>query len=203
MKILEARALKIPDIKIFKYARFKDERGYFTETFRKKDLTSVILDLPEVLQANESYSKPQVLRGLHFQWSPYMGKLVRPVSGRLIDFALDIRKSSKTFSKIVAAELTANVGSEYGEWIWVPPGFAHGIYLPEGGTVEYICTGEYSPGNEAGIYPLSEDIDWSLCDEGVYKEFMANKNNFVISEKDKQGLSLNAWKIDLRSDNFI
>ncbi|MBL8030460.1 MAG: dTDP-4-dehydrorhamnose 3,5-epimerase family protein [Candidatus Doudnabacteria bacterium] len=203
MKILETRSLKIEEVKIFKYARFKDERGYFTETFRKSDMAGFLGSGAEILQANESYSKPKVLRGLHFQWSPYMGKLVRPLNCRLIDLALDIRKNSKTFGKIVAAELIGSLENEYGEWIWVPPGFAHGIYLPEGGLVEYMCTGDYSPGNEAGIHPLSEDIDWSLCEEKIYNEFQREKNNFIISAKDKLGLSIGDWQKDPRSENFL
>jgi len=135
MKIVEIKELDIPEVKIIKFKRFVDNRGYFTEQFRKSDL----LDSSDVdflkgesfVQANESFSHKNTFRGLHFQWNPYMGKLVRPLSGSLIDFALDIRKGSPNLGKIIAYEIPNNKDDEYAEWIWVPPGFAHGILLTE------------------------------------------------------------------------
>ena len=98
-----------------------------------------------------------------------MGKLVRTLSGRMVDMILDIRKGSTTFGKIIAYDMPSEHEADYNEWIWVPPGFAHGNFFTEDSTIEYFCSGEYSPGCEAGISPLAADIDWSLC-EGSLKE---------------------------------
>ena len=91
MKIISIKSLNIPDVKVIKFARFADDRGYFTESFRKSDL----LNHPgmdsmgsfDFMQSNESYSKKGVIRGLHLQWNPYMGKLVRILSGHMVDLA--------------------------------------------------------------------------------------------------------------------
>jgi dTDP-4-dehydrorhamnose 3,5-epimerase len=208
MKILEIVELKIPEIKVFRYGRFADHRGYFTEHFRYSDFFGN-KELPfkkdeEFLQANESFSYKNTFRGLHFQWNPYMGKLVRPVTGSLMDFALDIRKNSPTFGKIIAYEMIVKRQDNFGEWIWVPPGFAHGILLPEDSLVEYFCTGEYSQGCEAGISPLSKDIDWSLCNNEIKAVFDSIVPlSELISEKDKNGHTLSSWLEDKNSDNFI
>jgi dTDP-4-dehydrorhamnose 3,5-epimerase len=207
MKITEIKKLSIPEVVVIGYKRFLDHRGYFTETFRKSDLieNSGIESLKgkEFLQANESFSHKGTFRGLHFQWNPYMGKLVRPVKGDLIDFALDIRKGSPTLGKIIGYRMQPNIDREYGEWIWLPSGFAHGILLLEDSLIEYFCTGEYSPGCEAGISPLADDIDWSLCDSELKKQFdEIVPDTAFISDKDRNGLTLKEWLKEPRSDNF-
>ncbi len=207
MKILSIESLKIPEVKVIKFARFKDHRGYFTEHFRKSDL----LDNEEILslknqnfvQANHSYSKKGVIRGLHFQWNPYMGKLVRTIKGHMVDLIADIRKGSPTYGKVIAYDMPADEERDYDEWIWVPPGFAHGNYFKEESAIEYFCTGEYSPGCEAGLSPMAQDLDWSLCDEKLKEEFQELKENFIITDKDKNGLTLEQWTMDERSNNFI
>jgi dTDP-4-dehydrorhamnose 3,5-epimerase len=207
MKILSVKTLALPEVKIISYQRFADERGYFTETFRKSDFeTDKNLEFLHGLnftQANESWSRSNVIRGLHFQWNPFMGKLVRPLVGHLIDMVLDIRLKSPNFGKIIMAELPAKSDSEYGQWIWVPPGFAHGIFLPEVSLIEYFCTGEYSPGCEAGISPLAGDLDWALCEPKLKDKFIRSLPNSVISPKDRAGFSLASWQADERSSNFI
>ena len=138
MKILEVKNLAIEDVKVIKYARFSDHRGYFTETFRKSDFQKLnIFKNVEFIQSNESYSKKGVIRGLHFQWNPYMGKLIRTLRGRMVDMVMDIRKGSKTFGKIIAYDMPADTESDFGEWIWVPVGFAHGNFFPEDSQIEY------------------------------------------------------------------
>ncbi len=128
MKILEIRSLAIPDVKIVRYARFRDDRGYFTETFRKSDLwghaDAACFQGVEFKQSNESYSRAGVVRGLHFQWNPHQGKMVRTIAGHIIDLALDIRKGSPSFGKIIAYELPASPAAAFADWIWLPPGFA-------------------------------------------------------------------------------
>lgn len=204
MKILEVKSLTIPDVKIIKTARFRDERGYFTETFRSSDLKKVIPDF-SIQQVNESYSSTKgVLRGLHLQWNPYMGKLVRTLSGHMIDIVLDIRKGSPYFGKIIGYDMPASKLSDYFEWIWIPVGFAHGNFFLEETSIEYFCTGEYNPENGASILPLAPDLDWSLCEKstkGQFDEFI--KNKVIVSEKDQRGLTLGEWSKDKKSDNFI
>ncbi|MFW9996539.1 MAG: dTDP-4-dehydrorhamnose 3,5-epimerase family protein [Candidatus Odinarchaeota archaeon] len=208
MKILSIENLVIPEIKIIKFARFRDQRGYFTEQFRKSDLLTgqkiSSLEQVEFVQANESFSKKGVIRGLHFQWNPYMGKLVRTVEGYMVDLALDIRKNSPTYGKIIAYDMPASAIDEYGTWIWVPPGFAHGNFFIQDTFIEYFCTGEYSPGCEAGISPIAEDFDWSLVNKDLKRKFDdIIDSEAIMTEKDRNGLTLDEWNKDERSNEFI
>lgn len=208
MKILHVQSLKIPEIKTVRFARFCDHRGYFTEQYRMGDFRNH----PEMdfmkgisfVQANESYSKSGTVRGLHFQWNPYMGKLVRTLSGRMVDMVLDIRKGSPTFGKIIGYDMPASPGMDFNEWIWVPPGFAHGNFFTEETLIEYFCSGQYSPGCEAGISPLAGDIDWSLCAPELKALFdTIAPTTERITEKDKNGFTLTAWEADERSNQFL
>ena len=209
MKIIEVKSLAINDVKVIKFGRFSDNRGYFTEPYRKSDFSNyeslcpIFKDI-SFYQQNESYSYANVLRGLHFQWNPFMGKLVRTIRGRMIDIVMDIRKNSPTLGKAIMYDMPSNPTDDSGEWIWVPPGFAHGNLFTEETVIEYLCTGEYSPGCEAGVSPLSEDIDWSLCSielKSIFENLTRNK--VLLSEKDKLGLGLNQWLSESRSDNFV
>ena len=227
MKVETVEPLAIPELKVIRFGRFRDDRGYFTETYRLGDLdqhaeTGFLRDV-RFLQINESYSRAGVIRGLHFQWNPHMGKLVRAVRGRVVDLALDIRLRSPTLGRIVARDISDEPGADYGEWIWVPPGFAHGFFCTTDSTLEYLCSGEYSPGNEAGISPLAPDLDWSLCDRELKRAFdelaagelaagkaaagraaagRAAAGEAILSVKDRNALSLNEWLADDRSANF-
>ena len=97
MKILEIKTLAISEIKVIRFARFCDHRGYFTESYNKNDFSDIdFMKGVEFLQANESYSKSETIRGLHFQWDPYMGKLIRVQYGHMVDLVLDIRKKGDT-----------------------------------------------------------------------------------------------------------
>jgi dTDP-4-dehydrorhamnose 3,5-epimerase len=208
VKILSVKQLEIPDIRVIRYARFCDHRGYFTEHFRKSDFQSNVLTLflkgVEFLQINESFSRAGTVRGLHFQWNPYVGKLVRTVHGHMVDLALDIRKESPTFGRIIAYDMPAGHDKDFNEWIWIPIGFAHGNLFLEDTAIEYFCTGEYNPGCEAGITPFAEDLDWSLCDQRLKEIFeRIAPGSALISAKDKAGLSLAAWEKDERSENFV
>jgi dTDP-4-dehydrorhamnose 3,5-epimerase len=208
MKILSVTPTAIPEVKVVRFARFCDERGYFTEPFRKSDFAGhpglAVLGGTEFVQVNESFSRASVIRGLHFQWSPFMGKLVRTLSGRMVDIALDIRLGSPALGKAVLVDLPAGDDRAEAEWIWVPPGFAHGNFFTAATRIEYFCTGEYSPGNEAGIGPFSADIDWSLADSGLLAEFRRlERSNPLISAKDKSAPGLRAWLADPRSAQFV
>ena len=208
MKVLAVKQLEIPQIKVIRFARFRDQRGYFTEHFRKSDvltnpLTS-FMEGVEFVQTNESFSRAGTVRGLHLQWNPYMGKLVRTLHGHMVDLVLDIRKGSSTFGKAIAYDMPSDRSEDFNEWIWVPPGFAHGNVFLEDTTIEYFCSGEYSPGHEAGISPLAEDIDWSLCDQNLRETFhRVALSTPLITDKDRDGLSVAAWVRDERSDNFV
>jgi dTDP-4-dehydrorhamnose 3,5-epimerase len=207
VKILEVRTLAIPELKVVRFERFRDERGYLTEPYRRSDLDAVSevdfvagVSFP---QTNESYSRAGVVRGLHFQWSPFIGKLARAITGRMVDLALDIRPDSPTLGKIVAYDLPASPEAEWSEWIWVPPGFAHGNFFTEDTVIEYLCTGEYSPESEAGISPLASDLDWSLCDDDLRREFEeVVRTAPIISDKDRGAASLSSWLDDTRSAYF-
>jgi dTDP-4-dehydrorhamnose 3,5-epimerase len=206
LKILEIRSLAIPDVKVVRYARFRDDRGYFTETMRQSDLfahpDAGSLRGIEFMQSNESHSLAGVIRGLHFQWNPAQGKLVRPLVGHILDMALDIRKGSATFGRIIAYEMRVAPDAAFGEWIWLPPGMAHGICLLEASTVEYYCSAEWAPGNETSISPAADDLDWSLCDPALtarYRQVLATAR---MTPKDRDGFSLAAWSADPRSDYF-
>lgn len=209
MKLISVSSLAIPDIHVVRFARFVDRRGYFTETYRRSDVASdptlAFLDSAAFVQINESWSQPSVIRGLHFQWDPFMGKLVRTCSGRMVDLFLDIRKGCPTYGKIAAYDMPADTSREHDEWIWVPPGFAHGNFFTEATQIEYLCTGEHAPDSEACISPLAPDLDWSLCDAGLLSEFrsIATSQTRIMSDKDRDGLSLAQWSQDERSDCFV
>jgi dTDP-4-dehydrorhamnose 3,5-epimerase len=205
MKILEVERLTFPEIAVIRFARFKDHRGYFTEHYRTRDFQNLEgLRGVDFCQMNESYSRAGTIRGLHFQWNPYQGKLVRAISGRLIDLVLDIRKGSPTFGRIIAQDMPARPDDDHSRWIWVPPGFAHGMVLVEDTLVEYLCSGEYNPRCEAGISPFAGDIDWSLCDPElkVLVEQVAATTD-LVSPKDREAPSVSGWAEDPRSSHFV
>ena len=197
MKILEVLPTVFDEVKLIKFARFVDNRGYFTETYRFSQLEEVIPDL-KIKQIMESHSKKWVLRGLHFQYDPPMGKLVRTVVGEMIDFFLDIRPNSKTFGKIGAVKMPSSWDDDFDTWIWVPFGFAHGNLYLEESTIEYFATATWNSSSEVGINPLSKDIDWNLVDKEILNIFKNNQEKFIISEKDKGGVNLKDWLNDER-----
>ncbi len=208
MKILSVTGLAIPDIKVIRFARFSDDRGFFAETFRKSNFSELpqlgFMKGVEFRQCNESWSKPGTIRGLHLQWNPFMGKLVRTLSGRMTDMVLDIRKGSPSFGKILAHDMPADMGSGFAEWIWVPPGFAHGNFFLQGTHIEYFCSAEYSPGCEAGISPLAGDIDWSLFEPALKRQFdEIAYGSPLMTDKDRTGHSLASWLRSPDSGRFL
>jgi dTDP-4-dehydrorhamnose 3,5-epimerase len=204
MKIVDVDRLAFPEVAVIQFVRFKDHRGYFTEHYRESDFQGLdLLRGIDFCQMNESFSRAGTIRGLHFQWNPNQGKLVRAVTGRLIDLVMDIRVGSPTFGRIIAQDMPARLDHDHSQWIWVPPGFAHGMLLVEDTLVEYLCSGEYNPRCEAGISPFSDDIDWSLCDRGLkttYQEVAATTE--LVSPKDRESPCVSAWAADARSAHF-
>jgi dTDP-4-dehydrorhamnose 3,5-epimerase len=156
---------------------FGDERGFFMESWNAERFRSAGLDLAFV-QDNHSRSQKGVLRGLHFQNPRPQGKLVRVVSGRVWDVAVDIRRSSPRFGRWVGVELSAANRRMF----WVPPGFAHGFLTLEDDTdFLYKCTGFYDPASEQSLRwdDPAIGIDWPL--EGLTPQ---------LSVRDAAGSSL-------------
>jgi len=140
---------EIPDVVIIEPKVHGDERGYFIETFRQDKLETFLGFKVNFCQDNESKSSKGVLRGLHYQLSPAsQSKLVRVISGSVLDVAVDIRKGSPTFGKHVAVELS----EENKRQMFVPRGFAHGFVVLEDNTVfAYKVDNYYSPQNDRGM----------------------------------------------------
>ena len=140
---------------------FKDERGYFFESYSKKLFEENGVK-EEFVQDNQSLSSKNVLRGLHFQKQPYaQGKLVRVIIGSVLDVAVDLRKDSPTFGKYDAVVLDGKRGNMF----YIPPGFAHGfLTLEEGSIFSYKCTDFYNKASESGIIwnDLDLNIDWGI-----------------------------------------
>ena len=139
-----------------------DDRGYFVETFRQDLLEKELGYQVNFVQDNESRSTRGVLRGLHYQLSPYaQAKLVRVIEGNVLDVAVDIRKTSPTFGKYVIAELSA----ENKHQLFIPHGFAHGFVVLSKSTIfAYKVDNYYAPEYERGIAFDDKDlkIDWRL-----------------------------------------
>ncbi|MDR2200057.1 MAG: dTDP-4-dehydrorhamnose 3,5-epimerase family protein [Deltaproteobacteria bacterium] len=200
MKIISVKPLAIPDCKVVRYQRYRDHRGYFAEHFREEDFKRLFQEelgfpFPGFFQANESRSRKGVIRGLHFQWNPVMGKLVRTVYGRMVDIMLDVRPGSPTLGKAILYDMPFDPEGDFGEWIWIPPGFAHGNFYPAEASIEYFCTASYNPQGESGISPLAADIDFSLAEGSPLKaEFdRLVLGGAVLSEKDRTAESLENW----------
>ena len=146
---MEFERLSIPEVILFKPKIFKDERGFFFESFKSHVFQEATgLDV-NFLQDNHSQSFKGVLRGLHYQLPPHaQGKLVRVTRGEVFDVAVDIRKSSSTFGKYVGAKLS----DQNHHQLWVPPGFAHGfITLSDTADFLYKTTDVYHPQSERSI----------------------------------------------------
>ena len=155
----------IPDVIIIEPTVHGDHRGYFVETFRADKLEAFLGYKLNFGQDNESKSSKGVLRGLHYQLAPHaQTKLVRVISGRVLDVAVDIRKNSPTFGQHVAVELTADNKRQ----LLVPRGFAHGFVVLEDDTIfAYKVDNYYSPECDRGIAfndPVL-NIDWILKTE--------------------------------------
>ncbi|MDP4281695.1 MAG: dTDP-4-dehydrorhamnose 3,5-epimerase [Bacteroidota bacterium] len=151
----------IEGVLIIKPDVFRDERGYFFESYNKEKFHAAGLDM-NFVQDNESRSRKGVIRGLHYQAPPFaQGKLVRVMNGAAIDVAVDLRKSSKTFGKWTSATLSGE-----NKWMfWIPEGFAHGFVTQEEDTVFfYKCTNFYNRESERSIRWDDPDlaVDWGV-----------------------------------------
>ena len=152
---------------------FKDERGVFFESWNDSVFKTLGLNI-SFIQDNQSLSKKNVLRGLHFQYTPHgQGKLVRVSKGKVLDVVLDLRKDAKTYGKHFKHELS----DQNATMLWIPHGFAHGFIALEDQTVfQYKCDALYHPESEDCILwnDPSLGIDWGL-------------KNPIVSAKDQKG----------------
>ncbi len=169
---------KLNDLLIIEPMIFGDKRGFFLETYNKKDFNNFGLEV-EFVQDNHSKSKKNVLRGLHYQKKNTQGKLVRVSRGKVWDVAVDLRNDSTTFGKWYGIELS----EENKKMFYIPEGFAHGFLTLEDDTeFQYKCTNFYDPDYEDGIIWNDEliDIKWPFLKYGLKIE------KIIISEKDKK-----------------
>ena len=152
---------------------FKDERGYFMESYNQKNINKLLGDI-HFVQDNESESSRGVLRGLHFQKPPFaQAKLVRCLKGEILDVALDLRKKSRTYGLFETTLLSDKNKLQ----LFVPKGFAHGfVVLSESAIVSYKVDNYYNPNYEDGVLWNDKDlnIDWKI-----------KANDAIVSEKDK------------------
>lgn len=163
----------IEGLKIIEPRIFQDARGYFFESFSQREFDSKIAHI-DFVQDNESKSSYGVVRGLHFQKPPYaQSKLVRCIQGRVLDVAVDLRRSSATFGQWYACELSAENHRQF----FIPQGFAHGFsVLSESAIFQYKCDNFYHPEAEGAIAWNDPDIgiDWQLP-----------LSDIILSEKDQ------------------
>jgi dTDP-4-dehydrorhamnose 3,5-epimerase len=164
----------IPDVILCEPTVFNDERGYFFESFNQEVFEKHLGKPVHFCQDNEAKSTKGVLRGLHYQLPPFaQSKLVRVISGKVLDIAVDIRKGSATFGQYVALELSGENMLQ----VFIPAGFAHGyVVLSDEAVFSYKVDNYYSKSHERGIIFNDQElqIDWKLA-----------QNELIISEKDK------------------
>lgn len=169
---------KIEGLCVIEPTVFRDERGYFVETYNQNDFKEIGMDMVFV-QDNQSMSVKGVLRGLHFQKQFPQGKLVRCIRGSVFDVAVDLRPGSVTYGQWYGVELTAENKKQF----YIPEGFAHGfLVLSDEAEFAYKCTDFYHPGDEGGILWSDSEIgiDWPI----------ENEMKLIISEKDQQWPSI-------------
>ena len=177
----------LDDVKIVVPLAMRDDRGFFMEVYRQ-DLFAE-LGLPaSFLQLNHSRSSKGVLRGLHFQWDPPMGKLMRVTQGRAFLVAVDIRVGSPTLGKWVGVEMSSDEPRQ----LWAPASFARGFcVLSEVAEIEYLTTGTYNHATEGGIRWNDPDIgiDWPV-------------SNPILSAKDESAPTLAEWLASPNASQF-
>lgn len=159
---------------------FGDHRGYFMESFQKERFAEETGENVDFVQDNESLSSKGVLRGMHFQKPPFaQGKLVRVISGSVLDVAVDIRKNSPTYGKHQSIVLSGENKKQF----YIPPGFAHGFLTLENNTLfSYKCTNFYHPESEGSIAWFDKDLAIEWGDIAP-----------VISDKDRDASAFNTF----------
>jgi dTDP-4-dehydrorhamnose 3,5-epimerase len=170
---MNIRQTNIPDVVIIEPRVFNDARGYFFESYNKISFDELIGDDINFIQDNEAKSSYGVLRGLHFQKGQHaQAKLIRVVSGKVLDVAVDIRKDSPTFGKHVSQILS----EENKLQLFIPHGFAHGyVALSKEVIFQYKCDNYYCPTSEAGI---------AFDDKELAIDWMIPREDMILSDKD-------------------
>ncbi|MEB3828965.1 dTDP-4-dehydrorhamnose 3,5-epimerase [Phormidium sp. CCY1219] len=174
----------IPDVVIIEPKVFGDSRGFFFESFNKREFAEKTGFTGEFVQDNHSRSRQNVLRGLHYQLQQPQGKLIRVALGSIFDVAVDIRKNSPTFGQWVGCLLS----SENHRQLWIPVGFAHGFFVvSEMAEVLYKTTDYYHPQSERSIQWDDPDIgiDWPVNDTA----------SPILSAKDRAGVPLKSAEL--------
>lgn len=177
---MKAIQTDIPDLLILEPKVFGDSRGFFFESFNQRMFRELTGIAAEFVQDNHSRSAKGVLRGLHYQIKQPQGKLVRVVSGRVFDVAVDLRRASPTFGQWDGVELS----EENQRQLWIPPGFGHGfVTLSDSADFLYKTTDYWAPEHERCILWNDPDlaIDWHL--DGITPQ---------LSAKDQQGKTFRA-----------
>ncbi len=178
---------RLDDVLIVSHEFFEDERGFFLEVYRQDVFREIGLPA-DFVQLNHSSSRKNVLRGLHFQWEPPMGKLMRITAGRAFLVAVDIRKGSPNLGKWFGVELAAKDRRQ----VWAPAGFARGFcVLSDVAEIQYLCTGTYNAACESGIR-------WDDPEIGIAWPV----SNPIVSEKDRSARSLSEWLASQDSDRL-
>lgn len=173
----------IEDIILVKPKVFGDNRGFFMESYKKSEFIKNGIDI-EFQQDNHSKSSAKVLRGLHYQAKPYeQAKLVRCITGKIYDIAVDIRPNSKTFGQYVKVELS----EDNKNMLYIPKGFAHGfVVLSSEAELLYKASGEYNPKADRGVFWADKDlnIDWGIDFEPILSE--KDQNQPKLKDIDKE-----------------
>jgi dTDP-4-dehydrorhamnose 3,5-epimerase len=174
-------------VKLLEAKTFADARGFLLQSWVKRDLEAQGVS-SDFKQAIQTASRRGVVRGLHFQWDPPMGKYVRCIHGAVLDVVVDVRHGSPTLGDHVAVELT----DRNHRVIWVPPGLAHGTFALEDDTIVlYECTAEHNVNGEGGIRwnDPALGIAWPAIEP-------------IVSDKDAAAPLLAEWLADPRSRHF-
>ena len=169
---------EIPDVKIIEPTVYADKRGYFFEVYNAQKFEKLMSFCPSFCQSNESFSKKGTIRGLHLQKEPYaQSKLVRVISGTVLDVAVDCRVGSNSFGQYVAVELS----SKNNHQLWIPKGFAHGFQvLSETCILNYQVDSPYNSEAEVSInvFDTFINIKWRPSDGIIMKESDRNASQF-------------------------
>ncbi len=178
----------IEAVKIICHEYFEDERGFFMEAYRKDEFEKIGL-ATDFVQVNHSRSTKNVVRGLHFQWEPPMGKMMRVTVGEAFLVAVDVRKGSPTLGQWVGATISADNKKQ----MWAPAGFARGFAVTSDfAEVQYMTTGQYNGSCESGILWNDPEIgiEWPVA-------------NPILSERDTNAQTLAEWLDHPDSNNFL
>jgi dTDP-4-dehydrorhamnose 3,5-epimerase len=176
---VKAIGTDIPDVMILEPRVFRDERGFFMESYNQRSFKQATGVDAQFVQDNTSFSVRNVVRGLHYQIQQAQGKLIQVMAGEIFDVAVDLRRDSRTFKRSVGIKLSGGVP----RMLWIPEGFAHGfLVLSEHAILLYKTTDYYAPEHERAILWNDPDLDirWPLQEAPI------------VSEKDRRASPLRA-----------